>query len=215
MDDVDQFYYELLNEKIIYNGIYEYNSDNYEEHGVVYTKFFDLNNNGIDDLYILTLEKGLYDSPYGNYVEEIYIDGELIDSIESSGPGSGLVGDNSITVYISDEELLFRGESSYATGDGSPGIMAKGLDHIYFTSYKDKNNKTVTSFDSTESDYDYEMMLEAYNEGYNFEKYELDLLLNGVPDEDGYLNVSQYTINDQPVTEDEYNKKLKQFNDKQ
>src|SRR5690606_16616717 len=195
MDDVDQFYYELLNEKILYNGIYEYNSDNYEEHGVVYTKFFDLNNNGIDDLYILTLEKGLYDSPYGNYVEEIYIDGKLIDSIESSGPGSGLVGDNSRAVYITDQEILLKSSSSYSVGGGRTDkwwINQLGMYSEYITSYMEKNNKTTYMFSVDEYLFSYSMLEEVYYSGESLSEKEIEILQKGKPENDEELVIFEY-----------------------
>lgn len=200
MSEMDDFYYKLLNDKTTQFGIYGQNNVDYGDTGVVYVKFFDLNKNNIDDLFILTLEND-------SYVLEIYFDGELKITNTYSGPHSGLVGDSSIQVYISDNELMTRSESSYSRADDGYANAWKDMEWIGITSYKATGSNENYQFSLTNSGYDMSMIEEAVSEGFYDENSKNELLRKGVLS-DGYVEITEYEINDNVVTKDQYDKTL-------
>lgn len=209
MEEADSFYYETITNNINMYGIYNKDNYDYGQTGIVFVKLFDVNKNGVDDMYLLTLDEN------NNYVEEIYIDGKLIDSVEYSGPGSGWTADNSIDVAISSNELLTRSRYSYSRADGGFGNDWKYMNGDSIISYKDSKSKTNFSFYNEEAGYNYELMREGYSEGYSYEQKELDLLLKGTPDEDGEVVLNENFINDTAVSEAEYKNQLAPFLNKE
>ncbi|MCM3489830.1 hypothetical protein M3689_10975 [Alkalihalophilus marmarensis] len=151
------FYYDLLMDQVTSIGVM--NKDDFSSYGIVYAKVADFDNNGTDELYIVTLP-----TSSSEYVERLYEGDQLIYENLIPGPGSGFVEDTSLSIGEGDQGIYLDHSGNYSAG--SRGI-SMGDYHSWHSYSKLENSqvKEILNHSTREFYYDMELIEDAIHNG--------------------------------------------------